>query len=367
MLRDDTQVVVAERLSDRADVAQVRRRHADYYRRLAERADGQLRAGGPGEWLEHLQTEGANLAAAVDWHLAYDIAPLPHLLRVLFPFWALSDHQSDARAWVDHLLPAADSLGAEARAELLWTALEVDLEVGDDAAALAACEHLVPLLKSIRDPAFRAVAQLVVAGISPIVGNIDRALMEASESLEQLRGQDEPFWTALAVGSVGSVESVAGRYDDAYGHLSEARDLADSSDIAWLAAWSRAQLGTLAASRGRLDEARAVLDEALGLSLAAHSIRSVAMCLAAFAVEAFAAGALERAALLSGAVDGLHRRAGLREFPIWRRREAELIAQIRQGLGAARFDAAFNAGTRLNQRQAVAAARDVREPDIPAP
>ena len=104
-------VFVAERLSDRADVAEVRRRHADYYRGLAERADRPLREGGPGEWLEHLQTEAANLAAAVRWYLAYDIAPLPHLFRVLFPFWALSDHQSEARAWVDHLLPAADSLG----------------------------------------------------------------------------------------------------------------------------------------------------------------------------------------------------------------------------------------------------------------
>jgi hypothetical protein len=40
--------------------------------------------------------------------------------------------------------------------------------------------------------------------------------------------------------------------------------------------------------------------------------------------------------------------------------EAELTAQLRQALGADRFDQAFAAGSRLNQREAVAAVRDER-------
>jgi hypothetical protein len=40
--------------------------------------------------------------------------------------------------------------------------------------------------------------------------------------------------------------------------------------------------------------------------------------------------------------------------------EAALLAQVRQALGADRFDQAFAAGSRLTQRQAVAAVRDRR-------
>jgi hypothetical protein len=41
-----------------------------------------------------------------------------------------------------------------------------------------------------------------------------------------------------------------------------------------------------------------------------------------------------------------------------RQGETELVTQIRQALEAHRFDQAFSAGTRLSQREAVAAVRD---------
>ena len=51
------------------------------------------------------------------------------------------------------------------------------------------------------------------------------------------------------------------------------------------------------------------------------------------------------------------RRAGVR---VWgsARGEAERVTQIRQALGADRFDEVFAAGSRLNQQDAVAAVRD---------
>jgi hypothetical protein len=43
-----------------------------------------------------------------------------------------------------------------------------------------------------------------------------------------------------------------------------------------------------------------------------------------------------------------------------RRGEAELVAQLRQGLEADHFHEVFATGARLNQREAVAAVRDRR-------
>ena len=68
--------------------------------------------------------------------------------------------------------------------------------------------------------------------------------------------------------------------------------------------------------------------------------------------------------LLAGAAEGLRRRAGLRAWPILRQAETELVAQVRQALGAGRFDRVFAAGARLTQREAVAAARDRRGTSI---
>jgi hypothetical protein len=136
------------------------------------------------------------------------------------------------------------------------------------------------------------------------------------------------------------------------------RDLADRFGYTWLTASARLQLGLLAIAQGQLGQARELLDEALDLSLAIRITRNVTLCLAAFAQLAFAEGDPERAALLAGAAEGLRRRAGFSTWPMLRRGEAELAAEIRQALGDDRFGQAFATGARLSQQQAVAAIRD---------
>src|SRR5262249_32904331 len=86
---------VAERLAARPDADGTRRRHADHYRTLVEQTDVRLRGADHHEWLERLEAEAGNLAAAVRWYLAHDSAPLPHLFRVLWLFWELSDRMGD--------------------------------------------------------------------------------------------------------------------------------------------------------------------------------------------------------------------------------------------------------------------------------
>ena len=85
--------------------------------------------------------------------------------------------------------------------------------------------------------------------------------------------------------------------------------------------------------------------------------RNVTLCLVAFTRLDLQEGDPERAALLAGAVDGLRQRAGLGAWPMLRRGGAELFAQVRDALGAHRFDEIHSAGARLSQREAVAAAR----------
>ena len=356
---------VAEGLAARPDAAEVGRRHAGYYRALAEQADRPLRNPAETEWLERLQAEAGNLAAAVSWYLAHDPRPLPHLFRVLWLFWTQQDLEREAWTWVQQLLPTAGTLDPQARAELAWAAAVLAAAAGDDAAALAARQRLAPLLAGISDPFLHAVALLATAWTLPIEGDLDGALREAAVSLEELRGQDEPVFIGMAAFTVGSLEMALGRYDDASRHLREGRDLAERSVGDWLAAGPRVQLGSLAVLRGRLDEARPLLDEALDLSLATRSTPFVTLCLAGYAQLAFADGDPERAALLEGAAESLRRRVGLPAWPHLRRVEGELVARVRHSLGSSRFDQAFSAGAGLTQQEAVAIVRDQR--GTPAP
>jgi len=353
---------VAERLAARPDAAEVERRHADYYRALAGQADRPLRGAGHSEWVERLEAEEGNLAAAVRWYLGHDPGPLPKLFRVLWVFWFLRDHLGEAHSWVGQLLPTADSWEPHAQAELLWTATVTALEVvGEESATLATSQRLETLLAGIRDdPYLHSVSQMAIAGIAAVVGDLDGALRKWLTCVEDLRDQGEPYWMTVAVVSCGLMETALGRPEAALGHLREARALAGRFDHAGLSAWSQVQLGILAIVRGRPEEARALLDEGLELSLATHSTRNVTLCLTALAQLAFVQGEGERAAMLAGAAEGLRQRVGLRAWPLQRQGEAQMVAQIRQTLGAGPFDQSFAAGVRLSRQQVIAAVRDPR-------
>ena len=358
---------VAERLAARPDAAEVGRRHAGYYWTLAEQSDRPLRRPGRGEWMKRLGAEAGNLAATVRWFLAHDRGPLPHLFRILYLFWSQRDLGREAWSWVEQLLPDIGTLDPLAQAELAWVAAVLAGDIGDDAAALAARQRLAPLLPGTQDPFLHAVARLATAWTLPVTDDYDGTLREATASLEELRGQNEPLFTAMAEFTIGSVDMALGRYDDALRHLREAREGAERVGGDWLAAGSRVQLGILDVLRGSPEEARAPLQEALDLSLAARSTTFVTLCLAGYAWLAFADGDPDRAALLEGAAEGLRRRVGLRAWPHLRRVEADLVAQVRQRLGAVRFDQVFAAGSRLSQGQAVAVVRDLRGTGTPAP
>jgi hypothetical protein len=299
------------------------------------------------------------VAVAVRWHLAHDPAPLPHLFRVLWPFWFLRGHPEEVlvRQRVEQLLPMASSLGRQAEEELLWTAGASATDMGDDQAAQAVRQRLQPLLPEIRDPFLSAVADLFMAWSTPITGDLEQALHEASACLDKLHGQDEPFFTSVAEFTASTIETALGRYDQALRHLTESRTRADQSGIKWLVAGTRVQLGILQILQDKPDEARPALVDSLNLSLTARSTPWTALSLAGHARLAFATGNARRAALLAGAAQGLRRRAGLQAWPMLRRSEAELAGQIRHALGAEQFDQAFADGSALSQQEAVAIAK----------
>jgi predicted ATPase len=347
---------IAEQSATNPDLADVQRRHANFFRDLAERADRPLRGAGQSEWAERLQVDNANLGAAVRWFLAHDIEPLPHLFRVLWLFWGMRDHLVEARSWIDELTPAAASLDDHAQAELFWSAAMTAIQLGDDTAAVAAKSRLEPLLGGFDDPFLEAVAHMAMAWILPIVDDFDGALREASLSRGHLRDQDEPFWTAVAIDTLGELEMAIGRLDDALTHLSQVRELSRQFDNAWLGvSWS--QLATVAIMQGRLEDARTLFNDGLTMSLEVESTVGVTLCLAAFARLALASGTPHQAAVTLGATESLRRRVGIRVWPSLRRSEAELVEQLKHALGSDQFEEAFTTGSALSRREAVAMVR----------
>jgi hypothetical protein len=111
-------------------------------------------------------------------------------------------------------------------------------------------------------------------------------------------------------------------------------------------------LAALEVNAGHLDEARSLLRASVEAGEAAD-LSTVTFSLVATAQLALVEGHVQRAATALGAADGLRRRAGLRAWPSMRRREAELVERVAQGMTARDFDDATRSGAGLGHRAAI--------------
>jgi predicted ATPase len=346
--------LAAERLVASADLAEVERRHAEYFGALVENTDWPAER--QAEWAERWRTDEENLRIAIRWFFTHDIAPLPHIFRILWLFWQMRGRMPEGRAWIDELRLRADTLDDRAQAELLFTSAVTAVEVGDDDGALAAVEGIERLEGRIDDPYLESAVQLAVSWILPIVDDFDGALQAASTARDGFRQQNEPFM-AFAALTVGMLEMRLGSDDAARASLTEVNELGGQFGNNWLESGARTQLASLAVRAGHLDEARALLVESVDESRDTQLSAPVCFALVAYAQLALAEGDAQRAAMALGAADGVRQRAGLRAWPLARRGEAELGTRVAQEIDPEDFNDAFAAGSKLNQREAVALVR----------
>jgi hypothetical protein len=301
-----------------------------------------------------MQAEQANFRVAVRWLFAHDIAAPPHMLQVLWRFWQLRDGMTEGRAWVSSLLPRASELDTIGQAELWLTAGMIGGEVGDDEGALKARDAIVALQGQIDDPYVKAASQLAMSWALPIVDDLEGAVVEATRALEGFALQDEPFMAANARFTVGMLEMSLGRNEDAERHLREVDETERSLGATWLTSVARTQLAAIAVASGRVQEARTALVEAAQVLGADHSSLMLSFLLVAYARLACAEGRHRLAAVAIGATEGLRQRSGSEPWPMIRRSEAELRAQIEAALSADEFTAAFAEGSALSRAEILA-------------
>ena len=292
---------VAEHLAARPDATEVGRRHAGYYRALAEQADRPLRGAGRGECLERLQAEAGNLAAAVRWYLAHDTGPLPPCSGSCGRSGSCGTTCARAGPGSRNCCPPQAPSTAQARAELIWTAAVLAVEVVDDPGALAASRRLGPLPAGIEARFYARHPSWPRRGVrrSPAITTVPCARRRPSWNSSRPRravlhracrhrrhpGGARPLRRCPGPPARG------GRTGRPVG-----QHLADPVTGA---------AGHVAILRGR--GARALLEEALDLSVAARSTASSCPAFG-YARLAFAEDDPERAARLEGAAEGLRRR-----------------------------------------------------------
>ncbi|QFZ23420.1 AfsR/SARP family transcriptional regulator [Saccharothrix syringae] len=183
-----------ERLREAGELEDVRRRHAEFYLALAERADPELRGPDQLRWLERLDADAANLRAA------FDAVPDPaRLARALTCYWFLRGRLREAL----RLLTGDDPVTVAWRAALGVLAGEAV----DPAAVARAAE--------IEDPGERARARWFLGYVLATVGDM-------------ARGEELTRQALAAFEELGDRWGVAAAHADLVNHL-PARGLVDQA------------------------------------------------------------------------------------------------------------------------------------------
>ena len=355
-----------ERLEHAGDLDDARRRHAEYYAGVAERADGQLRRAGPEHLaaLDRLEAEHANLRAALAWSLENPAAgPVPgdgeraatglRLVQALARFWFRRGYATEGRHWLERAIEqSAEDGGAPLGQVALWLGVLLQHQ-GELSAALPLFERSLAIWRDLGDRDREARALNSLASTHHYLGDLDtaRSLLEASIAIARQAGGGFPLRAALT--NLGQTETDAGNFDRATQLLQEALELDREEGDLWSIAVAQQSLAAVSLCAGRAGEARDLLAAAFDYVVSSGNPEFLATTMELSADITAELGDGLRAARLAGAAETIRQKAGtpipLPDAALLER----FLAPVRATIAPQDWDAELAAGRALTQEQAV--------------
>jgi predicted ATPase/DNA-binding SARP family transcriptional activator len=256
----------AERLTESGTAERLRRRHAEYYVRLAEHAEPLLRGPRQAVWLRRLEADHDNVSAAINWSLRQDPEVAVRLCSALAYFWLIGRHRSEVRRRLAEAVDAARGASPASRARALaWAAQLANLEGRRDQ-ALSHAREAHELAKDVGDPWWLAMSEMIL-GLTLGLRADDGQASELLEVAHARFGQLGDEWgAALATMLLGYVSVFSARYERAAALARRGLEGFRVAGDQWGQTMALELLGLLARRQGAYDDAVAVYEEALGVA-----------------------------------------------------------------------------------------------------
>ncbi len=377
----------------------VKRRHADFYLRLAETAEPHLSCPERDEWLERLERAHDNLRAALAWSSSENGAAQAglRLAGALSWFWYLHGHLHEGRTFLEDLLAQSEQTdGSAARGKALSGASLLAWAHGDVGVASKQAEESVSLFRTLGDAYWLAHALMILGNIRVsqgepeaarsaleesknlvqeqgltlfgafVLNNLGRAafarhdVMEANtlyqQSLAIFRREGDKLGEGATLGALGVVAAAQGDAVAAQSLLAQSLPLMRASGNRRDLTQILLTAGTVRLKQGDLQQAQNLFTESLRLWDTIEDQENAAgirRSLTGLAEVATAQGRAERAGRLLGAAKTLSP-LPVNFFSETSRIDLDQdIAQARAHLDQAAFEAGWAAGQAMTQEQAV--------------
>jgi predicted ATPase/DNA-binding XRE family transcriptional regulator len=384
-----------ERLGAADEEFGLRRRQAEFFVTLAERAQAKLRGSDQLNWLKRLEADHANLRAALEWLLRNEEAELAgRLCAALWPFWRARGHFHEARTWLAATLGLGSKVPEPIRAMVLTGAGVLAILQNDYAVATDLLTQARALFAARGDRRGLALALRNLGWVAHECSEYERAEVLCIDSLTLWREVGDAWGEAWSLNNLGMLALERGDPAAACGFFTESADtfrrLGDGigslqalTNLGWatqeLGGFSRAtELFSESLALGqRLEDARSVANNLSNLalmalysadypkasdlfvdSLAAFSDlgdrRGVAESLEGLAGVAGVQGRPEQAARLFGSAEALREAIGAPLLPHDHSRYATTLAAAREQLDEDAWKQAWATGRAASVEETVA-------------
>jgi predicted ATPase/class 3 adenylate cyclase len=350
-----------EALHASGEAAEIRGRHAAFYREVVEDLAGRVMTAEQTEALDRIEREHDNIRAVLS--LAEETGDAPVALALatrMWRFWQMRGHLHEGRDRLRRALALeSDAVDPRLRAGALDALGGIEYWLTDFPAAAEAYEEARQLLESLGDR----------AGVAEQHYNLSMARAFDAEGLRSGRGHAERSLAIFrelgdrggimrATWALGDIELFERDLTGARGHAEEALSMARELDDRFMYSWALFMRALIGYQQGQTDVMQADLSEALDIFLETRDVTGHALVLDAFSWLAWSVGAQALALRLAGFSDALQARTGSRLSAL--NREMMGLFDPRERLGDRRLRAEWEAGQRMSLDEAVACARSVQ-------
>ena len=356
-----------ERLGEREEEDQLRRRHRDWYLGFVEQQHAGWLGADQGATLVRLRHEYNDLRLAYRTSLENfsDVDAALRLATALEHYWMASGLITEGRHWLDEALSAADR-EAPARARALRVDAYLTALLGDTTTADNMLVAARAIAESRADSVEVGYVDLVAGIVRLCVGDCAAALERAAAALDRFENAKEPAGAAYALVVLASLAAAEGDRERAGRWHQRCVDVTVPYGDLLLSGFSGWALGVATLREGDRAAAASLLRSSLRQKDELDDVLGMALCVESLAWVEAADGNDELAATLLGATTRLwgplHMSvAAIIGFGQYR---AEYEISLRERLGERRWEKAFREGALLPTDRGIALAL---ADDKPAP
>jgi predicted ATPase/DNA-binding winged helix-turn-helix (wHTH) protein len=224
-LLDTTRLYALERLRESGELERLRRRHAEFYRDLLERAEGELQTRTSNEWLAIYSRRIYNIGAALDWAFSQsgDASLGAALTAVSVPLWMQLSLLDESRERVERAISVtrAESTPDARREMKLWAALGLSLAQTKSPATetSAAWMKVLGFAETLEDTEFQLRALWGLSNYHCTVGKERAALAFAQRFCSLAAKQSDPADLLIGHRMIGRSLHNLGNHAEARRHV----------------------------------------------------------------------------------------------------------------------------------------------------